>query len=284
MTKLDPAVVRDLVARALEEDVGAGDVTTLALVPAEEEAEAEIVAKEDCVVAGLAVAEAAFAHLDTRVKFDARVEDGEEVQAGSLLAVVSGPAAAILMGERTALNFLQHLSGIATLTKRFVDAVKDTGATILDTRKTTPGLRHLEKYAVGMGGGVNHRMGLFDRILIKDNHLRIQERFSADAIARAVAVAREKNPGAPVEVEAENLDAVEAAVGAGADCILLDNMTPGELREAVELIAGRAATEASGGITLDNVREAAQTGVQFISIGALTHSARAVDVSLEIAR
>lgn len=282
MIKLDPAIVKDAVARALEEDIGEGDVTTLALVPAAEEAEAELVAKEDCVAAGLPVAEAVFAHLDARVKFDARVEDGEEVRAGGLLAVVSGPAAPILMGERTALNFLQRLSGIATLTKRFVDAVKDTGATILDTRKTTPGLRHLEKYAVAAGGGVNHRMGLFDRILIKDNHLRIQERFSADAIARSVALAREKHPGVPVEVEAENLDAVGAAVNAGADCILIDNMTPGELREAVELIAGRAASEASGGITLDNVREVALTGVQFISIGALTHSAGAVDVSLKI--
>ena len=284
MTKLDPAMVRDIVARALEEDIGAGDITTLALAPAAEEAEAEVVAKEDCAVAGLPVAEAVFARLDARVKFDARVKDGEEVKAGGLIAVVSGPATAILMGERTALNFLQHLSGIATLTKKFVDATKDTDATILETRKTTPGLRHLEKYAVGAGGGVNHRLGLFDRVLIKDNHLRIQERFSADAIARAVAVAREKNPDVPVEVEAANLDAVEAAVNAGADCILLDNMTPGELREAVELIAGRAATEASGGITLDTVREVALTGVQFISVGFLTHSARAVDISLKIVR
>jgi nicotinate-nucleotide pyrophosphorylase (carboxylating) len=284
MTKLDPAVVKDIVARALEEDIGEGDITTLALAPATEEVAAEIVAKEDCVVAGLPVAEAVFARLDARVKLDARVTDGEEVQAGGLIAVVSGPAAAILMGERTALNFLQRLSGIATLTSKFVDVTKDTGATILDTRKTTPGLRHLEKYAVAAGGGTNHRMGLFDRILIKDNHLRIQQRFSADAIARAVAVAREKNPDAPVEVEAASLDAVEAAVNAGADCILLDNMTPGELREAVELIAGRATTEASGGVTLDNVREVALTGVQFISVGFLTHSARAVDISLKVVR
>jgi len=284
MTKLDPAVVKDVVARAVEEDTGSGDITTLALVPSTEEAEAEIVAKEDCVVAGLPVAEAVFGHLDARVKFETRVQDGEEAEAGELLATVSGAAMAILMGERTALNFLQHLSGIATLTKKFVDLTKDTGATILDTRKTMPGLRQLEKYAVTAGGGTNHRMGLFDRILIKDNHLRIQERFSADAIAKAVALAREKIPDAPVEVEAASLDAVEAAVSAGADCILLDNMTPGELREAVELIAGRAATEASGGITLDNVREVALTGVQFISIGSLTHSARAIDMSLKIVR
>ena len=284
MTKLDPAIVKDVVARALEEDIGSGDITTLALVPAAEEVEAEITAKEDCVVAGLPVAEAVFEHLDVRVKFEARAKDGEEAAAGGMLAVVNGPAMAILMGERTALNFLQHLSGIATLTRKFVALTKDSGTTILDTRKTMPGLRHLEKYAVSAGGGTNHRMGLFDRVLIKDNHLRIQERFSADAIAKAVALAREKNPGAPIEVEAGSLEAVEAAVNAGADCILLDNMAPGELREAVELIAGRAATEASGGITLDNVREVALTGVQFISIGYLTHSARAVDISLKIVR
>ena len=284
MTKLDPAVVKDVVARALEEDIGSGDLTTLALVPATEEVEAEITAKEDCVVAGLPVAEAVFEHLDVRVKFEARAKDGEEAATGELLAVVNGPAMAILMGERTALNFLQHLSGIATLTRKFVDLTKESGAAILDTRKTMPGLRHLEKYAVSAGGGTNHRMGLFDRILIKDNHIRIQERFSADAIARAVALAREKNPGAPIEVEAGSLEAVEAAVNAGADCVLLDNMTIGELREAVELIAGRAATEASGGITPESVREVALTGVQFISIGYLTHSARAVDISLKIVR
>ncbi|MEJ2744270.1 MAG: carboxylating nicotinate-nucleotide diphosphorylase [bacterium] len=284
MTKLDPAMVKAVVARALEEDIGEGDITTLALAPAAEEAAAEIVAKEDCVVAGIPVAEAVFSRLDARVKLDAQVRDGEEVQASGLIAVVSGPASAILMGERTALNFLQRLSGIATLTRKFVEAVKDTDATILDTRKTTPGLRHLEKYAVAAGGGTNHRMGLFDRVLIKDNHLSIQERFSADAIARAVTVAREKNPDAPVEVEAASLEAVEAAAKAGADCILLDNMAPGELREAVDLIAGRTATEASGGITLDNVREIALTGVQFISVGFLTHSARAVDISMKIVR
>jgi nicotinate-nucleotide pyrophosphorylase (carboxylating) len=284
MAKLDPRMVKDVVTRALEEDIGSGDITTLALVPAAEEATAEIVAKENCVVAGLPVAEAVFGHLDVRTKFEPRVKDCDEAAAGELLAVVTGPATAILMGERTALNFLQHLSGIATLTKKFVDIVAGTGATILDTRKTIPGLRYLEKYAVSAGGGTNHRMGLFDRILIKDNHLRIQERFSADAIARAVALAREKNQSAPVEVEAASLEAVEAAVNAGANCILLDNMTPGELREAVELISGRAATEASGGITLDSVREVALTGVQFISIGRLTHSARAIDISLKIVR
>jgi nicotinate-nucleotide pyrophosphorylase (carboxylating) len=284
MARLDPAIVSDTVACALEEDIGSGDITTLALVPANEEVEAEITAKGDCIVAGLTVAEAVFKHLDQRVVFKPAVEDGSMVVRGERLATVTGPAQAILTGERTALNFLQHLSGIATLTRKFVDLVKDTGATILDTRKTIPGLRHLEKYAVAAGGGTNHRMGLFDRILIKDNHLRIQERYSADAIRKAVAVAREKNQDAPVEVEADSLEAVEAAAGAGADCILLDNMTADEMREAVEMVNGRAATEASGGITLDNVREVARAGVQFISIGALTHSAPAVDISLKLVK
>ena len=282
MTKLDPAVVNDIVSRALEEDIGPGDITTRALVPVHEEVTAEIVAKERLVIAGLPVAEAVFAHLDPRVNFEPLVRDGSAVAAGSRVATVSGPAGPILMGERAALNFLQHLSGVATLTRRFVDLVKDTSATIIDTRKTIPGLRHIEKYAVAAGGGTNHRMGLYDRILIKDNHLRIQGRYSADSIGRAVALAREKSPGAPVEVEAGSLDEVEAAVRAGADCVLLDNMTVGEIREAIALIDGRAVAEASGGVTLDTVREIARIGVQFISVGALTHSARAVDLNLTI--
>lgn len=282
MTKLDPAAVRDIVARALEEDVGSGDITTRALVPAHEEVTAEIAAKEPLVVAGLPVAAAVFAQLDGRVVFEPLVAEGSAVAAGEAVARVSGPAGPILTGERTALNFLQHLSGIATLTRRFVGLVEGTPAAIVDTRKTVPGLRRLEKYAVAAGGGTNHRMGLYDRILIKDNHLAIQGRYSADGIARAVALAREKAPGAPVEVEADSLEDVEAAVRAGAECILLDNMTAGEIREALDLIAGRAAAEASGGVTLETVREIALTGVQFISVGALTHSARAVDLNLTI--
>lgn len=282
MKRLDPAVVNDIVARALEEDIGAGDITTRALVPAHEEVTAEIAAKERLVVAGLPVAEAVFRHLDARLRFEPLAGEGSEVAAGIAVAGVSGLAGPILTGERAALNFLQHLSGIATLTRRFVELVKGTTATIIDTRKTIPGLRRLEKYAVAAGGGTNHRMGLYDRILIKDNHLLIQGRYSADGIGRAIALAREKNPGAPVEVEADSLEAVEAAARAGADCVLLDNMTVGEIREAVELIDGRAAAEASGGVTLETVREIALTGVQFISVGALTHSARAVDLNLTI--
>ncbi|MCX6356779.1 MAG: carboxylating nicotinate-nucleotide diphosphorylase [Candidatus Aureabacteria bacterium] len=282
MQRLDPAIIKDLVARALEEDIGAGDITTIAMVPPADEANAEILAKEPCIIAGLPVAEAVFRQLDPRVEFNLLALDGSHAARGERLALVKGPAGSILTGERTALNFLQRLSGIATFTREFVHRVRDTGATILDTRKTTPGLRHLEKYAVTAGGGTNHRMGLFDRILIKDNHLAIQERFGPDAIARAVTRVRAAHPGAAVEIEADTLEAVEAALNARAECILLDNMTVGELREAVELVNGRAATEASGGITLDNVREVALTGVQYISIGALTHSAPAVDISLEV--
>ncbi|MCX6353323.1 MAG: carboxylating nicotinate-nucleotide diphosphorylase [Candidatus Aureabacteria bacterium] len=282
MVKIDPAIISDAVARALKEDVGTEDVTTLAVVPPNEAVEAAIVAKEECVVAGLPVADAVFAHLDPRVKFEALVRDGSVVSRGERMALLHGYASPILTGERVALNFLQHLSGIATLTRKVVDLVKDTGATILDTRKTMPGLRYLEKYAVAMGGGTNHRMGLFDRVLIKDNHLRIQLRYGADAIARAVALVREKRPGMPIEVEADSIEAVEAAVDAKADCILLDNMTADEIKEAVGLINGRASIEASGGITLENVREIALAGAQFISIGCLTHSAKAADISLDI--
>ncbi len=282
MTRLDPSAVSGIVSRAIAEDLGAGDITTRAVIPENEEASAEITAKEPLVVAGLPVAAAVFAQLDGRVAFKALVGEGVEVSEGAAVAALSGPAAPILVGERTALNFLQHLSGIATLTRRFVELVKGTPATIVDTRKTIPGLRHLEKYAVAAGGGTNHRMGLHDRILIKGNHLLIQGRYSADGIARAVALAREKAPGAPVEVEADSLDDVEAAVRAGADCILLDNMTVGEIREAVRIIDGRAAAEASGGVTIETVREIALAGVQFISVGALTHSARAVDMHLTI--
>ncbi len=282
MTRLDPSAVSGIVSRAIAEDLGAGDITTRAVIPENEEASAEITAKEPLVVAGLPVAAAVFAQLDGRVAFKALVGEGVEVAEGAAVAALSGPAAPILVGERTALNFLQHLSGIATLTRRFVELVKGTPATIVDTRKTIPGLRHLEKYAVAAGGGTNHRMGLHDRILIKGNHLLIQGRYSADAIARAVALAREKAPGAPVEVEADSLDDVEAAVRAGADCILLDNMSVGEIREAVRIIDGRAAAEASGGVSIETVREIALAGVQFISVGALTHSARAVDMHLTI--
>jgi nicotinate-nucleotide pyrophosphorylase (carboxylating) len=282
--KLEPAVIKEIVTKALEEDIGSGDITTAATVPVAEEVRADIVPKEDCVVAGLPVARGVFRHLDANLSFEECVKEGENVAAGKKIAALGGFARTILMGERTALNFLQHLCGIATVTRRYVELVKDTGATILDTRKTLPGLRHLEKYAVAIGGGVNHRMGLYDRVLIKDNHLMIQERYGTGGIGRAVALAREKNPGVPIEVETASLADVEESLEAGAEYILLDNMSVEELGEAVKLVGERAITEASGGVSLDNVREIALTGVQYISIGYLTHSAKAVDISLQFKR
>jgi nicotinate-nucleotide pyrophosphorylase (carboxylating) len=257
----------------LAEDVGDGDVTTETVVPADARLEASLLLKEAGVVCGVEVAEAVFRELDPEVEFVQIARDG--MTANGEVARMSGNARALLTAERTALNLLGRLSGIATLTRRYVDAVAGTGATILDTRKTTPGLRALEKLAVLAGGGANHRFGLYDAILIKDNHLRL-----GGGIELSVHNARRS--GLPVEVECETLDDVRAALDAGADTILLDNMTPPELREAVRLVDGRAKTEASGGVTLDNVRAVAQTGVDFISIGALTHSARSLDVSMEV--
>jgi nicotinate-nucleotide pyrophosphorylase (carboxylating) len=272
--ELTPETVDRVVRAALAEDVGAGDRTTDAIVPAEARAHARIHVEEEGVVCGLDAAGAVFRALDGALRFDAAVPDGSTVGGGTALAELEGSARAVLTGERTALNLLGRLSGIATLTRRYVDAVAGTGATILDTRKTTPGLRALEKYAVRCGGGTNHRAGLDDAILVKENHLRL-----AGGIAPAVAALRN---GRPIEVEAETLAEVEEALAAGVDRILLDNMSPGEVGCAVELVAGRARLEASGGITLDNVRAYAGTGVDFVSVGALTHSARSLHVSLEI--
>jgi nicotinate-nucleotide pyrophosphorylase (carboxylating) len=267
----------------LAEDIGGGDITTEVSVPPEMRAEAEIVAKEPCIVAGLPLVEAVFAELDRTLQVRGIVNEGALVQTGQRVCTLAGPTRAILTGERTALNFLQRLSGIATLTKHFVEAVAGTRAQILDTRKTTPTLRLLEKYAVAVGGGTNHRMGLYDAVMIKDNHRAILVRLGPSALAAAVATARQKDPRIPVIIEADTLDDVEAALAAGADHILLDNMTLDELREAVKLVAGRAKTEASGGVRLANAGEIAATGVDYISVGALTHSARAVDFSLEMA-
>jgi nicotinate-nucleotide pyrophosphorylase (carboxylating) len=257
----------------LAEDVGDGDVTTESVVPADARVEASLFLKERGVVCGLDVAEAVFRELDPEVEFEATASDGDETEGE--VARIAGNARALLTGERTALNLLGRLSGIATLTRRYVDAVGGTGMTILDTRKTTPGLRALEKLAVRAGGGENHRFGLYDGVLIKDNHLRL-----GGGVASSVRAARAS--GLPVEVECETLDDVREALDAGADAILLDNMTPAELREAVRLVDGRVATEASGGVTLDTVRAIAATGVTYISIGALTHGARSLDVSMEV--
>jgi nicotinate-nucleotide pyrophosphorylase (carboxylating) len=257
----------------LAEDVGAGDVTSEAVVPSGARLEGTLLLKERGVVCGLDVAEAVFRELDPEVEFEHLARDGDVAQGE--VARVAGDARALLAGERTALNLLGRLSGVATLTRRYVDAVEGTGATVLDTRKTTPGLRALEKLAVRAGGGTNHRFGLDDAVLIKDNHLRL-----GGGIAASVRGAKET--GLAVEVECETLDEVREALGAGADSILLDNMTLDGLREAVREVAGRAKTEASGGVTLETVRAIAETGVDFVSVGALTHSARSLDVSLEV--
>jgi nicotinate-nucleotide pyrophosphorylase (carboxylating) len=256
----------------LAEDLGAGDLTSEAIVPEDVTAAAVILLKERGVVCGLEVVRAVFAELDPVVGFEALAADGDETEGE--IARVEGSARALLGGERLALNLLGRLSGIATVTRRYVEAVAGTGATILDTRKTTPGLRGIEKYAVRCGGGTNHRLRLDDGVLIKDNHLRY-------AGSIAAAVERARSTGEPVEVECESLEQVREALDAGADSILLDNMTPPRLAEAVALTGGRAKLEASGGITLENVRAVAETGVDFVSIGALTHSARALDVSME---
>jgi nicotinate-nucleotide pyrophosphorylase (carboxylating) len=279
--ELSVAEIRQAVQAALAEDIGSGDATTLATVPAAATARAVMTAREPLVVAGLEFAVAAFRGLDLVVKIKRTAKDGQRVKAGARLLTVSGPAHALLSAERVALNFVQRLSGIATLTAQFVAAVKGTPVRILDTRKTTPGWRRFEKYAVTCGGGQNLRLGLFDLVLIKDNHLVALRNEPPNAIAVAVRRARAKFPKLKVEVEADTLEQAGQAVAAGADIILLDNMNPAQLRRAVQNIQGRAKTEASGGVNLKTVRAIAGTGVDYISIGALTHSARAVDIGLD---
>jgi nicotinate-nucleotide pyrophosphorylase (carboxylating) len=272
---LTPEVLEPVVRAALAEDVGSGDVTTDSVVPAAARCRATLLLEEPGVVCGVDGVRAVFEALDPAVSVEPLLEDGARVtDVPAAVAAIEGPARAVLTGERTALNFFGRLCGIATLTARYVDLVAGTGAEILDTRKTTPGLRALEKYAVRCGGGTNHRFGLHDAVLLKENHLRI-----AGGIAPAVAAARD---GRPVEVEAETLDEVAEALEAGADRILLDNMTPEQVRRAVELVGGRARLEASGGISLATVRAYAETGVDFVSVGALTRSARSLDVSLDV--
>ncbi len=281
MAVLAEAEIRRVVAVALAEDIGSGDVTTQATVPEDAQVSAAMVARENLVLAGVALAEAAFRALSVKVKIEKLAKDGARLPAGASILHVSGPARAILTAERVALNFVQRLSGVATLTAQFVQAIAGTKAQILDTRKTTPGLRLLEKYAVTCGGGHNHRAGLHDRVLIKDNHLAALRDEKPNAIAAAVKRAREKYPKLLVEVEADTLDQVDQAVEAGADIILLDNMNLVQLRLAVTRIGGRSKSEASGGVNLSTVHSIAQTGVDYISVGALTHSARAVDIALD---
>ena len=266
-----------LVEAALAEDIGDGDATTLALVPEGAVATGVMLAREPLVMAGVELAMAVFQQVDQRIEFGIEIFDGQQAALGQTLVRVQGPARALLIAERTALNFIQRLAGVATLTAQFVEEVAGTGVTILDTRKTTPGWRALEKYAVACGGGSNHRIGLFDQVMIKDNHLVALD----GDIVQAVALAREASPGLKIEVEVDTLEQVRAALQARADIILLDNMEVSELRASVELINSCTKTEASGGITLETVREIAETGVDFISIGALTHSAPSVDIALE---
>src|SRR5947208_5488029 len=265
----------DLVERALAEDVGTGDVTTEATVPAGARARATITQKAPGVVYGLDVAEAVFRRLDPEVRAERLVDEGVWRDDGGPVLRVEGSARALLTGERTALNFLQRLSGVATAAARAARAVEGTGATVLDTRKTTPGLRALEKAAVAAGGAGNHRAGLYDMVLIKENHIA-----AAGGIGAAVRAARERAPGLPLEVEVRDLTEIDEALAAGADRLLLDNMAPAELRDAVAHVAGRARLEASGGVTFETLKEIADTGVDWVSVGALTHSAAALDLSL----
>jgi len=276
--ELSPALIERTVAALLAEDLGAGDVTTDTVVPVRARCEAVLVLEEPGVVCGLAVAEAVFHSVDRGVSVEPQVAEGERCDRTPVpLARIHGPARAVLSGERTALNLLGRLCGVATQTAAYVDKVAGTGVTILDTRKTTPGLRALERYAVRCGGGANHRDGLYDAILLKENHLRL-----AGGVAAALEALRGRSGGLPVEVETETLAEVAEALDAGATLLLLDNMSPAQVREAVAFVAGRAVLEASGGITLETVRAYAETGVDRISVGALTRSPRALDVSLEV--
>jgi nicotinate-nucleotide pyrophosphorylase (carboxylating) len=273
---LSPPDYLDLVAGALREDVGSGDVTTLATVPEDAHGHGRFIAKSTLVLAGLPIVATVFRTLDHTVSVHSDGDDGHVFEPNSIIADISGSARALLTGERVALNFLQRLSGIATLTKRFVDAAAG-GITVLDTRKTTPTFRVLERYAVRIGGGTNHRFGLFDAFLIKDNHIRL-----AGGVANAVARARAARPDLPIEIEAQSLGQVDEALAAGVDVLLVDNLYLDDLREAVRRGRGRAKIEISGGVTLDRIPALAATGADYVSVGALTHSAPASDISFEI--
>ena len=267
-----------VIARALAEDVGSGDVTTDAIVPADLRGSADVVVREAGVICGLDQAFAVLLELDSRARIERLAEDGDRIEhPPQVVARLHASVRALLTGERTALNLLQRMSGIATTTRGYADLVAGTGVQLLDTRKTAPGLRALDKHAVACGGGTNHRAGLHDAVLIKDNHVAV-----AGGVAAAIERVRVRRPGRPVEVEVDTLDQLQQALDAGADVILLDNMPPAQLRRAVATTAGRARLEASGGITTDTSREVAETGVDAISVGALTHSVRALDIALEV--
>jgi nicotinate-nucleotide pyrophosphorylase (carboxylating) len=268
---------KPLLQNALAEDIGDGDVTTLCTLAPGAMAVGRFIAKRAGVVAGLEIARLTFALLDERVRLEPHVTEGEAVQAGTVIGEISGPARAVLSGERVALNFMQRMSGIATLTRRFVDAVRGSSATILDTRKTAPGLRILDKWAVRLGGGQNHRSGLYDMVLIKDNHIAAVGSIS-EAVSRVRACDERRRA---IEVEVKNLTELQEVLGLAVDRVMLDNMSSEEMREAVRLTGGRVPLEASGNVTLENAAAVAATGVDFISIGMLTHSVRALDISLD---
>lgn len=275
---MDRTAIQKLILHALSEDIGPGDVTTEAMISPESVSSATMLAKQEMVLAGLEVGRAVFRQLDPDIEFAPFAKDGDRIHAGTELARLSGHTRALLMGERVALNLLQHMSGIATLTSKYVEQLKGHKARVLDTRKTLPGLRMLEKYAVRMGGGTNHRFGLFDGVLIKDNHIK-----AAAGIIKAVELARKKaHHLLCIEVETKTLDEVLEALAAGADIIMLDNMPLDMMREAVKVVAGRVPLEASGNVTLNTIRHIAETGVDFISAGSLTHSAPAADISMKI--
>ncbi len=262
----------------LHEDIGFGDITTMSTIPEEEQGTGILYAKEAGIIAGLPIAQLVFETVDPSITFVAKAGEGDRVEIGQQIAEVEGSARSILTGERLALNLLQRLSGIATRTNQYVQAIAGTKARVVDTRKTTPGLRLLEKYAVRVGGGHNHRFALYDAVMIKDNHIK-----GAGGIKMAVAAAREAIPHTmKIEVETESIEQVREALEAGADIIMLDNMDNERMKEAVQLIAGRAVVEASGGVTLETIRSIAETGVDVISVGALTHSVKALDISLDL--
>jgi nicotinate-nucleotide pyrophosphorylase (carboxylating) len=277
---LNPLLIEDVIDRTLAEDLGrAGDITTLATIPASARARAVIAARESGVIAGSDLAIAAFRRLDQSIRFDTHVADGVSVSKGDVALAIEGPARAILSAERTALNFMGRLSGIASLTARYVEKIKHTKARIVCTRKTTPGLRAFEKHAVRAGGGFNHRFGLDDAILIKDNHIAV-----AGGVTKALRAAKAfAGHLVKIEIEVDTLDQLDEVIREGADVVLLDNMTPAHLKDAVARVQGKMLTEASGGVTLETVTAIAESGVDMISVGALTHSAKVLDLGLDIA-
>jgi nicotinate-nucleotide pyrophosphorylase (carboxylating) len=282
LPKLDSKRFKILIDLALEEDIGTGDATSVSVIPKNLIAEAVLICKEDCVCAGLPVAEAVFKTINRNIKFTPKIREGQRCRKNTVMAVVHGNARSLLTAERTVLNFFQRLCGVATISAKFAAAAKGTKTEILDTRKTTPGWRNLEKYAVAVGGASNHRIGLYDRIMIKDNHRELAGLEGAGGISRSVEKARRAYPKLEIEVEADNLEEVREAAEAGADYILLDNMSNQTMAKAIEINAGRAKLEASGGITLDRIPSIAKLGLDYISAGALTHSAKSIDISMDI--